>query len=100
MSVQAGREDLDVELIILVGMYAKVLDLIKGNGLIFGRRDVGRRVVLWICAESTDVHLASRDGTIGVDLHVIRKKSGNRDAHYVPPQQQMDLGTFGSSSGC
>jgi hypothetical protein len=100
MGVQAGCEDLNVELIILVGMYAKVLDLIKGNRLIFGRRNVGGRVVLWICAESTDVHFASRDGTIGVDLHAIKKKSGNRDAYHVPPQQQMGLGTFGLSSEC
>jgi len=71
VGVQAGCEDLNVKLVILVGMYAEVLNLIERNRLIFGRRNVGRRVVFWICAEGADIYLASRDGTVWVDLREI-----------------------------
>jgi len=52
-------------------MYAEVLNLIERDRLIFGCRDVWRRVVFWIRAEGTDVHLASGDGTVGVDLREV-----------------------------
>ena len=54
-------------------MYTKVLDLIERDGLIFGCRNVGRRVVLWICTEGTDIDFSGGDGTVGVDLHEIRR---------------------------
>lgn len=60
-------------MVILVGMYAKVLDFVERNRLIFGRRSVGWRVVLWISAESANVYLTGGDGTIGVDLRAMRR---------------------------
>ena len=72
VSIQAGCEDLDVKLVILVRMYTKVLNLVERDRLIFGRRSVGWRVVLWICAESANVYLTGGDGAIGVDLYAIR----------------------------
>ena len=91
---------MNLKLVILIGMYTKVLDLIERNRLIFRRRNVRGRVVLWICAESSNVYLAGGDGTIGVDLHAIRRNVRNIPVHYVPQRQRTGLGTFGWSSGC
>ena len=76
MGVQARCEDLNLKLVILVGVYTKVLDLIERDRLIFGRRSVGWRVILWICAESANIYLTGGDGTIGVDLEGIRRYVG------------------------
>ena len=100
MGVQARREDLNLELVILVGMHTKVLDLVEGDRLVFGCRDVGRSIVLWVRAEGANVYLTGGDGTVGVDLHEIRRWMGREVGHCVPRQQRMGLGTFGSSSEC
>ena len=54
-------------------MYTKVLDLIERNRLIFGCRNVGRCVVLWIRAEGANIDLSGGDGTVGVDLREIKQ---------------------------
>jgi len=73
VGVQAGREDLNVKLIVLVGMYTEVFNLIERNRLVFRCRNVRRGVVFWICAERADIYPASGDGTVGVDLHEISR---------------------------
>jgi hypothetical protein len=100
VGVQTRCENLNVKLVILVCVYTKVLDLIERNRLVFGCRSVGWRVVLRICAESTNIYLASGDGTIGVDLHAIKQQMGDEGVYCVPQLQQMGPGTFGSSSEC
>jgi len=100
MGVQARCEDLNVKLVILVGMYAKVLDFVERDRLVFRRRNIGGRVVLWVRAEGTNIHLASGDGTVGVDLHEIREWMRYELSLRIPRQQRMGLGTFGLSSGC
>ena len=73
MGVQTRREDLNVELVVLIGMYTKVFDLIERDRLIFGCRNVGRCVVLWIRAEGANIDLSGGDGTVGVDLREIKQ---------------------------
>ena len=57
-------------------MYTEILNLVERDRLVFGCRNVGRGVVFWICAEGTDIYLASGDGTVGVDLREISQRIG------------------------
>ena len=59
-------------------MYTKVLDLIERNRLVFGCRNVGRRVVLRVRAECTNIYFTSGDRTVGVDLREIRQRMGTK----------------------
>ena len=81
-------------------MNAKILDLIERDGLVLGCRSTWWGVVLRICAESTNIHLASGNGTVGINLDTIRLWIGAGVIQHIPQQQQTGLETFGSSSGC
>lgn len=69
LRVQTRLEDLDLELIILPRVHAKVLDLAQRDALVLGSgtRSTGRGVVLREGAEGADVDLAGGDGAVGVD---------------------------------
>lgn len=49
-------------------MYAEIFDLVQWDRLILRCYSVWWRVVLWISPEGTDIDLASRNGTVGVNL--------------------------------
>ena len=66
--VKTGFEDLNIQLVVLISVYSKVLDLVERYRLVFRARCVGRRVVFRVSTESSDVDFASRDGTVGIDL--------------------------------
>lgn len=66
--VQRRFKDLNVDLIVLVRVDTEIFDLAERDRLIFGRRHVGRGVVLRIGPEGTNIHFTSRDGAVGIDL--------------------------------
>jgi hypothetical protein len=65
--IQARLEHLDLELVVLVRVDTKVLDLAERDRLVLGRGHVLRRVVLGERAEGADVDLARGDGAVRVD---------------------------------
>ena len=68
LCIQTRLEDLNVDLIILVCMDTKVLDLVQRNRLVFRRGSVGRCIILWVGAECSNVDFSGRDCAVGVDL--------------------------------
>ena len=66
--VETALEDLDVDLVVLVRVRAKVLDLVQRDRLVLGRSGVWWGVVLRIRPEGANVYLAGGDGTVRVNL--------------------------------
>jgi shikimate 5-dehydrogenase len=68
LCVETALEDLHVELVVLVRVDAKILDLRQRNGLVLGSGGRGRGIVLGVGPEGTDVYFAGRDSAVRVDL--------------------------------
>lgn len=71
--VQGGLENLHFQWIVLIGVYTEVLDLVQRDRLVLGGDGVWWCVVLWICAEGSDVNLARRNRAVWVDLPSLQR---------------------------
>lgn len=69
--IETALENLDLERVIRVSMYAKIFYFRQRDRLVVVLLASSRGLVtLWVRSECADIHLPSRNGTIGVDLHI------------------------------
>ena len=67
--IEARLEHLDFELIVLICVNTKVLNLVQGDRLVLGLfRRCGWLVAVGVSAEGADVDLSGRNGAVRVDL--------------------------------
>lgn len=77
--VKSRLEDLDVDLVVLIRMDTKILNLAERDGLVLGGSGIGRGIVLWVGTEGADVDLSSRDGAVWVDLRSLSAYAQQHD---------------------
>ena len=87
-SIETRLEVGEIERVVLLAVDAKVLDLVEGDGLVFGGRVIGGLVALGVGAKSADVdfaggngaHRIDNDGHPGVLKLLVQHLSGNVNA--------------------